>query len=105
MSKRGVSSHGVISQVNLIFASLQSIRKELQLGNEHARKKVWRGNKGAEWRLCTFPVEQRGGTPNFLLSSHALMARLVCILRIILITDSGARLCRFLFFPRHGIGH
>lgn len=61
MSKRGVSSHGVISQVNLIFASLQSIRNELQSGNKHARKKVWRGNKGAERRLCTLPVERRGG--------------------------------------------
>lgn len=103
MSRKGVSSHGIISQMNLIFVSLQSIRNELQFGAEHARKKkVWMGNEGEERRLCTLPA--RGvGTPNFLLSSHALMASLVCILRIVLISESGSRLCRFyLFFCRMG---
>lgn len=38
MSRKGVSSHGVISQMNLISASLQRVGDELQLGTEHARK-------------------------------------------------------------------
>lgn len=45
-----------------------------------------------------------GGMPNYLLSSHALMVSLVYILRIVLTTESGVRLCRFLFFLQHGIG-
>lgn len=44
MSRRGVI--GIISQMNLSITSLQSIRKKLQLGTDHARKKVWRGNEG-----------------------------------------------------------
>lgn len=64
VSRRGVSSHGVISQMNLISASLLSVRDELQLGTEHARKKVWRGNEGEEKRLCTLP-ELEGEPPTF----------------------------------------
>lgn len=61
MSRKGVSSHGVISQMNLTFAFFQSIRNELQLRTEHARKKkVWRGYEGEERRLCTLPAA--GGT-------------------------------------------
>lgn len=37
----------------------------------------------------------QGKNPISLLSSRALMASLVCILRIVLTTESRARLCRF----------
>lgn len=59
---------------------------------EHARKEeVWGSGEEGE-KTVLLPGEKK---PHLFAASHALIASLVCILRIVLATGSGARLCRF----------
>lgn len=63
VSRKGVSSHGVISQINLFFAFLWSIRNEPQLRTEHARKvKVWGSEEEGE-KTVLLPGEEKN--PSF----------------------------------------
>lgn len=78
------------------------------MGNEHARKKkVWRGNTGEERRLYSLLVwgREEGRNPQLFAIITCFDGKSCLYPQNRIIPESGARLCRFLFFLQHGMGH